>query len=927
MMKGREVMSPSHRRFLHARIALLGGALAGLAAVAAAGDRETSGWGGGGRWEFGEGACYHCRALAEGLTAGEGAPEQRYEAATGRDLRNYATDRLVDFQRMRLDIDIPDMNKPELTARQTLTFTAIAQPVAALTLDAEQMEIGEVGMAEDSPLARTTKVEHSYDGSRLGLRFDPPLAPGAEAKVVVNYVLHDPPDGLFWTPESPAWPGRPAQIHTQGQPATNRYWFPAHDFPNERMTTEIVATVPAGFLVSANGHEVEKAKTSGGRTTFHWLQDKPHVAYLVSMVVGKFDVEDVAPKGSKLPMPVYVPQGQKGLIAKNYGRTPEMIRTFERRFGEPYAWDRYAQLLVWNFGSGGMENTSATTMYDTALLDEKALQDTDLDGLISHELGHQWFGDLITCNTWAHIWLNEGWATYCTALWFEERDGYQNGYMNSMQRTMRGIARRDQLAADSTSTRPGMVSRVYEHPWEVFRRVSNPYPKGASILHMLRMNLGDDLFFKGVAEYVDRYKFKTAETDDFRKVFEEVSGVSLERFFEQWAFRPGTPKVSVKGRWDEKRKELTLTLRQNQRIDAENPAYVFDLPIEVYTAQESISAADATPVKFVMSVDGVQHERTIALESEPAMVLIDPDLHVLMDIEADMPQGWLASQLTAPRSIASRLDAARFLRSKSGRKTNEALRGVLMNRDEYYTVRAAAAESLGALSDGEGLAQAVESGIDDPRVRAPAIEGLGKVGGPRSVAVLAARASDANESYACRASALEELGRRGDESHLPILLAGLEARSQHDQVRIGAIRGLALHKKKEGLTAIIPYTKAGSLSRVRPEAIGAVADLAELDKVAAYDAIAPLLFDREARARTSAGQALVDIKDKRGLAEIDRFIETTRHAEDRERAEGWRAALASRLAGENAQQSAGAEIEKLRTELKRLESKVNEKQD
>lgn len=920
-------MSSIHRRFMCARVALFGGLLAGLTAVAAAGEKASVAWGGDLRWEFGEGACYHCRALAQGLMEGEGASDQRYEAATGRDLRNYAPDRLVDFLHMRLDIDIPDMNKPNLTARQTLTVKAIAQSVEALALDAEQMEIGEVAMAADSPLARTTTVEHSYDGRRLGLRFDPPLALGVEAKVVVNYELHDPPDGLFWTPESPAWPGRPAQIHTQGQPASNRYWFPAHDFPNERMTTEIVATVPEGFLVSANGREVEKPKATRGRTTFHWLQDKPHVAYLVTMVVGKFDVEDVAPKGSKLPMPVYVPPGQKGLIARNYGRTPEMIRTFERRFGEPYAWDRYAQLLVWNFGSGGMENTSATTMYDTALLDDKALQDTDLEGLISHELGHQWFGDLITCNTWAHIWLNEGWATYCTALWFEERDGYQNGYMNNLHRTMRGIARRDQLKPDSPSTRPGMVSRVYEHPWEVFRRVSNPYPKGASILHMLRMKLGEELFFKGVGEYVDRYKFKTAETDDFRKVLEEVSGVSLERFFEQWAFRAGAPKVSVKGRWDEKRRELTLTLRQLQRIDAENPAHVFDLPIEVYSARDSISDAEAAPVKFVMSVDGAQHERTIALESEPSMVLIDPDLTVLMDIEAELPQGWLANQLTTQRSIASRLDAARFLRSKSGRKTNEALRAVMNNRDEYYTVRAAAADALGALSDGEGLAGAVESGIDDPRVRVAAIEGLATIGDGRSVTVLAARAADADESYACRAAALEGLGRRGDESHLPTLLAGLEARSQHDQVRIGAIRGLALLKKKEGLASIIPFTRPGTLNRVRPDAIGAVADLAELDKEAAYDAIAPLLFDREARARTAAGQALVEIKDKRGLAEIERFIETTRHAEERERAEGWRASLASRLAGEDARQSAATEIEKLRTELKRLESKVNEKPD
>ena len=317
-----------------------------------------------------------------------------WDPETGRDLLNYPPDRIVDHQHMRLEIDIPDMNVPRASAVQTLTVTAIGTPTASLTLDARLLDIRSV----TSPGRRVT---HEHDGRRLTMRFDPPLEPGIASDIVTTYTISDPPHGLLWLPEDPAWPGRPAQIHTQGQTDTNSYWFPCHDFPNERLITELIVTVPEGYLVSGNGRLLAR-EMRPGRTTFHWLQDKPHVNYLVSLIVGKFDVVDLAqaPARSRdalrpakaFEMPVYVPPGRGRDVAGTYGRTPEMIGLFERLTGEAYPWDRYAQLVVWNFGAGGMENTSATTMYDTAIIDPQGLLDGDLDGLIAHELAHQWFG-------------------------------------------------------------------------------------------------------------------------------------------------------------------------------------------------------------------------------------------------------------------------------------------------------------------------------------------------------------------------------------------------------------------------------------------------------------------------------------------------------------------------------------------------------
>lgn len=894
---------------------------------------ERSGVGGTATAEdFSDYGCLHCKLAAMRLMEAEGADSVRFESGTGRDLRNFAPDRPADLKHMRLEFDVPDMNKPDLSAKQTLTLSAISTPLDVLTLNAEQMEVASVEIPDNSPLHGGTKVTHAYDGKKLSIRFDPPLPPGVDADVVVKYSLHDPVDGLSWTTESPEWKGRPAQIHTQGQPETNRFWFPTHDFPNERMTTEIVATVPDGFIVSANGREASPPKKSKGKTTFHWLQDKPHVSYLVSIVIGKFDVKDVAPPGagSRVPMPVYVPPGKGGDIERTYKRTPDMVKVFEERFSEAYPWDRYGQVVVWNFGAGGMENTSVTTMYDTAHLSEKALEDDDLDGLISHELGHQWFGDLITCNTWAHIWLNEGWATYCSALWFEARDGGQNGYVNSMWRTMRGIAKSDSLAADAkgdAASRPGMVSPIYKHPWEVFRRASNPYPKGCSILHMLRADLGDELFFKCVGEYVDRFKLKTAETSDFRRTFEEVSGKSLERFFTQWAERPGTPKVGVKVSWHEKEKELRLVIDQKQLVGDEHPAFVFDLPVEAYLTEEE----GAKPVVLSVPVDAKRHERVISLEKEPVMVLIDPDLHVLMDVEVEVPSEWMLRQMTTQRSIASRLDALNFVRGKSTPAAIEAVTKVMRDADEWHTVRSEAAETLGKLSASAELLAYLKDGVDHARVRRAVINALGEIGGEAVVAALAGRAADENESYACRAAALEQLGKhapRGSTEYLPIFAAALKSESQHDQVRTGALRGLANLNIKEGLPMVVPFTKFGTPGRTRPGAIEAAGTLSKLNdesREAAYQTVSPLLFDREERAQRAAIAAMVEIKDKRGLDDLERLASTTRNEVTKESAERARERLVAALDKDNSIDATQAEVERLKADLKRLEAKVEKK--
>lgn len=841
------------------------------------------------------------------FSSGSLADPLRFDASTGADARNYPADPQADFEHMRLQIDIPDMNAPMFTAVETLTFSSLGAPMRTLSLDAKRLQIDQVILP-----ATGRAPEWFSDGMKLQIRFDPPLPTGTSQDVRISYTLDHPVEGIYWSPardEAPGRPARPAQLHSQGEADMNSNWFVVHDFPNDRLTTELVVTVPEGFLASSNG-ELVMQQTRSGRTTFHWNQNKPHVSYLVTLVVGQFDVVDVG--DDRIPMPVYAPLGEGANVRQTLGATMDMVRLFEDRLDEPYPWAKYAQLVVWNFGWGGMENTSATTLYDTTILDAKALQDGDQDGLNSHELAHQWFGDLLTTNSWEHIWLNEGFATYLESLWLEARDGYDNGYLLDIHRSMRTIASSDRLEPDDADAwmRPAMVSKLYSDPDDVFTKRANPYPKGASILHMLRMKLGDDVFFKALQTYVERFKFRTVETSDFRKTLEEVSGRSLERFFDQWALRPGTPEVTVASKWNFDTGELHLTIEQTQRIDAMTPAYAFTLPI-------LIVGENGAQTWTEIEVTGRRHERSVPLVSPPSMVVVDPYRHVLMTPTVEQPTAQLIAQLQRGPTVPSRLDAAEFLKSRPGRLTISALSETLLNSQEHEAVRAAAADALGELEATEELLAAYNAGFERAGIRRAIVAALGEIGDSKAVAELALVAGNRDESYGVQSAALAALGKTGDRTHLPILLAALDAQSQHDQIRGAALRGLAALGEPEGLDPAILYSEIGWLARTRPIAIHAIGALAEHDAPRAIRALLPLLTDPEERARDAAAAELATIGDEDALEEMRRIART--HPNPK-----YRAALAERADQLAAHLHEGDSGLAMRTRIEKLERELKE---
>jgi aminopeptidase N len=868
-------------------------ALAGLAALTSLSVLTSS--------ALGDDEC--CRDLRVEAYVGVESDFAGYDAAGGRDLRNYPPSREADIGHIKIELDIPSMDEPRLLGVATVTFAPLGKALSTLTLDARAMTIKEVSAAG-------RKCSFGHDGMVLSITVDPPIPVGEAASVVVKYELSDPPEGLLWTGFNESMPTRTPQIHSQGQAETNSYWFPCRDFPNDRATTEVIATVPEGFMASSNGrlvsHKQVVASMSPGakasaapqkREVWHWTQDKDHVAYLVTLVVGKFDVVDVG--SSALPMPVYVPPGRGKDVVGTYGRTAEMVGVFEKLFDEQYPWDRYAQLVVTNFNSGGMENTSATTMLDSAIIGADNLDDHDLEGLISHELAHQWFGDLLTCNSWEHIWLNEGFATYSTGLWNEHRTpgkdepAWMSGPL-AYERSVRGWF--DDIINNDKGVAPaaiGMTSKVYAHPMEAFRKPANPYPKGASILHMLRRRLGDELFFKGIQTHVERGKFKTVETSDLRRVMEEVSGLSLEQFFWQWCTRPGIPRVAIDMKWDAEAKALSIVGKQTQTIDGDNSAFEFTLPIEVVLP-------DGTAVTSELKFEGKEAAASIACEAEPLFAAVDPDTTILAQhtITPHRPQAF-KDQALLGRTHSARVLALRAMATPGPTRLIDELADKAADastpvawRLEWFST---------AMLPEQPFPTLTFMAADRYELRQAACEKVGDFGAERWKAadpVLREQLAGAlrgrvhsDPSLRVRCAAIRAMGKLRDPEFLNFINTALVTESHADSLRLAAIDALVSMNTKDSLHQVATLCDLAHFSRTRGAAIESIPKLASHDKEFAFHLLEKHLSDRILRVQRAAADGLVRLKDPRGIEAFDAAIARERSGAMKRQLERWQGQL------------------------------------
>ncbi|HLV64613.1 MAG TPA: M1 family aminopeptidase [Polyangiaceae bacterium] len=764
--------------------------------------------------------------------------------------RQYERSRPFRVRHLSLDLTL-SFEERAVAGSAVLDVERVAPSASTITLDAVGFQIGAVRLLEAKG---ARDLEYDYDGDRLsihGLEDD-----AARLEIVYRAV---PRRGLYFLEPDRKVKDRPVQVWSQCQDEDARHWFPCHDKPHVKMTTELAVRVPSGFVALSNGDLVrtETPKKRGAPVRYHFRLDRPHPSYLVTLAVGRFaiveDRDAELSDGRRVPIQYYVPPARRADTARSLGETPRMVELFSRLTGVPFPFSRYSQVVVHDFIFGGMENTTATTLYEHVLLDKRAAIDATSNGLVAHELAHQWFGDFVTCRDWSHAWLNEGFATYFEHLEAEDRLGreeYDYGIQGDLDSYLGEAGGRYTRA---------IVCRDYAEPIDLFDR--HLYEKGSLVLHALRRELGDALFFRGVHEYLTAHAYGIVETNDLVRAFEAVSGRSLERFFDQWVYRPGHPELKVKVGYDDGL--ATVSVKQSQKT-GEVAVFAFELEIEIVTAS-------GERTRHRKTVTGTFDAISVKLDRRPAHVSVDPELRIIGNLTLEAPGDMLRHQLEHGATAFARWSAARALAKRGDVPTTEALARSLESRREAWMVRAEAARALGR-SDAPGALEVLERAVsvEHPKVRRAVAAALGTFRNERAFAAVR-RLAERDASYLVEAEAARALGKTREQAARPLLRKILERDSWGEVIRMGALDGLAALRDEQDLPVVLEHTRYGHPTRARRSAIAALAEVGEGRKVRRE--LEALLEDRDPHLRIDVINALVKFGDPRCRPALRRTLE------------------------------------------------------
>jgi len=758
------------------------------------------------------------------------------------DTPHYAPDRCYRAEHLKLEIEVdPERKRVEGTATYSLRRATALKDLSEVVLDAAEMDILEVSPARD----------WSHDDGKLRVELE---GDAATITLAVRYVA-EPRKGMYFNEPDEAYPERPRQIWTQGQAEDTRYWIPSFDFPNQKLTTELIATVPEGLTVISNGELVSQ---EGGR--WHFKQDVPHPAYLMTFVAGQFSqIED---RWRDVPVYYFVQPGREEDGRRAFGNTPAMMDFLSSATGVRYPYAKYAQVAVADFVYGGMENTSATTQTDRTLHDARAHLDFSSDPLVSHELAHQWFGDLVTCRDWGHAWLNESFATYCEALWREHHLGRDEFLYDLF-----GLLRSYLGEARERYQRP-IATNIYREPSDVFDR--HLYEKGGMVLHMLRLTLGDEAWWASVKRYLEQHRGGNVVTYDLQRAIEDVTGRNLEGLFQQWVFSPGHPTLKVSYGWDAKAKLASLSVKQTQDTSHGTPQYTLDFNIGF--------DGRTVPVRL----DAAERTFAVHLDREPKRVRFAPGGQlVLKTADFEIPGGLLRRQLAEDEDVLLRIEAARELGKKADRESVSALAAALQ-KDTFWGAQCQIAKALAdAKTSGAKEALLGSMELPHPKARRGVAEALGAFHEPDVEEALREKAVKGDDSYFVEAEAFRSLGKTRQDGVYETIVGGLERESHDDVIRQAVFDGLKELRDDRAVDLALEWLRYGKPNMVRAAAVRALEKLGEKDS-RVDDALCDLLDDQRIPSRF-ARAAAVTVLRKRKKAEAIPALEraTERDVDER----------------------------------------------
>lgn len=579
-------------------------------------------------------------------------------------------ERTYDVLHYRIDVRL-DESARRVDGVTEVTLRPLRSSIDTVALDAVDMTIDGVSIVDGDRVPRP--LGWRYDSTQLRVVLPAPLRHGEQRTLRIAYSCR-PLRGLYFVGPDASFPDDPRQIWTQGQGEDNRHWFPCYDFPNDKATSEVLMTVDTALQALSNGALRARRDNGDGTATWHWTQDQPHSSYLVMLAAGRYGVFREERDGIPVESWHYLTDDAAD-VRRTFDDTDDMLAFFSEYTGLRYPWAKYAQIPVRHFLYGGMENTSATVMADTRLVvDARAALDYDPQPLIAHELAHQWFGDYVTYVDWTNEWLNEGFATFFQQLWTRERQGRDDFLLQRFN----GI--RNYLGWADRAGRVPIVGRSRGGQ-------ANTYSKGAAVLHMLADIIGEEEFRRVIRAWLDRHALGSVETNDFKRVIEDVTGRSMPWFFEQWLYRAGYPEIGVSREITAGGDSLRLIFRQTQAVDS--LCGYFRLPVILRWPSGRHDR---------VWIDGERSIATFPLEDgDGRFVEIDPDNVLCARVTVDYENAERIRLLREAESVAQRILAAEAL---AGELDDEDVRHAVFaaaESDPHREVRKAAATQLANL--------------------------------------------------------------------------------------------------------------------------------------------------------------------------------------------------------------------------------------
>ena len=654
---------------------------------------------------------------------------------------NPSHERKFDLLHTKLELSF-DWEEELVLGKATLRLKPYFYSVDKVILDAKDFEFQRVSfLGEDKDL------KYTYDDKQLTIELGKTFSREEEITLYIDYTASpaatggsaaiQSDQGLFFINPRGEEPGKPRQIWTQGETEWNSKWFPTIDKPNERCTQEVYLTVDAGFKTLSNGLLVESVENGDGTRTDYWKMEQPHAPYLFMIAVGDFAV--VKEEWQDIPVEYYVePEYEKSAKAI-FSHTPEMLQFFSDKLKLKYPWPKYSQIVVRDYVSGAMENTTASIFGEFVQKHERELIDNHNERIVAHELFHHWFGDYVTCESWANLTMNEGFANYSEYLWFEHKYGVDEADYHLLT----------EWGGYFSSSRNNAHPLIYfghEDKEDMFD--AHSYNKGGAVLHMLRNIVGADAFWAALNLYLTDNAYQAVEVHNLRLAFEKASGRDLNWFFNQWYLEQGHPQLNVTFDYDESAGKARVKVEQQQDPVESYP--VFQLPVKVDIYLE----AGKEPISEEIIIDQREQEFSFDVSAKPKLINFDADRTLLAEVTTNKTAEEYAFQFQNAPKFLDRFEALQGVGTDNDLKSMVA-KGAI--KDDFWVIRGLGIQSLQEL-DGENVEHLRRMATEDPhsQIRAVAMSKLSEKDDP-SLIELAKKAIDTDRAYPVIATALDLL--------------------------------------------------------------------------------------------------------------------------------------------------------------------------